>query len=117
MHGKGTLYFPNGQKLYEGEFLEDKFHKHGKLYNGDAQRMEHEFDYKDFSLLNQRWERYEGDFDMDKREGFGLLYLTNGEKFAGNFAGDKISGYGAYYQKSGTVVNGYWENDRFVKNL
>ena len=33
MHGKGTLYFTGGAKIYEGEFFEDKYHGFGHLYN------------------------------------------------------------------------------------
>lgn len=34
---------------------------------------------------------------MDKKHGYGLLYLSNGEKWAGEFVDDVPSGYGTYY--------------------
>lgn len=44
-----------------------------------------EYDYKNFETLGNGWEKYEGEFNMDLKEGFGVLYLSNGEKYAGNF--------------------------------
>ena len=52
---------------------------------------------------------------MDKKEGFGTLYLTNGEKFAGNFEEDEAKGFGNFYKINGEVISGYWENNLFVR--
>jgi len=36
------------------------------------------FSYQDFNNLDSFWIKYEGDFDFDKKQGFGILTLTNG---------------------------------------
>lgn len=51
MHGKGTLYLPNGDIAYEGDWFEDLFNNFGHLYNSKAQYTKLPFDYKDFSLI------------------------------------------------------------------
>lgn len=33
MEGKGTLYYQSGKVAYEGNWIDDKFHGKGKLYN------------------------------------------------------------------------------------
>lgn len=33
MHGKGCLYYSNGQLAYEGGWYMDAFHGKGKMYN------------------------------------------------------------------------------------
>ena len=59
-HGKGKLYFPNGNLEYEGEFINNKFHGNGKLY------------YFDGNL------RYEGEFINNKAHGNGKVYNNKG---------------------------------------
>lgn len=33
MHGKGRLYGPNDKLIYDGEFVDEKFHGIGVVYN------------------------------------------------------------------------------------
>lgn len=54
------------------------------------------------SKVGNSWVLYEGDFKMDKKDGFGILYLSNGERYAGNFSNDLVSGYGTFYKIDGT---------------
>ena len=54
---------------------------------------------------------------MDKKDGFGMLYLTNGEKYAGNFIDDLISGYGTYYKMDGSSISGYWDDNILLKEV
>ena len=35
MNGYGVLFYPNGTKAYEGEWVNDKFNGHGIVYNED----------------------------------------------------------------------------------
>ncbi len=35
MHGKGTLYYSEENKAYEGEWFEDKFNNFGHLFNAN----------------------------------------------------------------------------------
>ena len=52
---------------------------------------------------------------MDKKNSFGILYLTNGEKFAGNFKEDQAYGYGTYHRSDNEMISGYWENNIFIR--
>lgn len=36
MHGKGSLYYSNGQLAYEGSWYMDSFHGKGRIYNGNT---------------------------------------------------------------------------------
>lgn len=49
---------------------------------------------------------------MDKKEGFGTLYLSNGDKFSGCFKDDAIEGFGSFYiAKEAKYINGIWVNN------
>jgi len=56
--------------------------------------------YKKFNLSELNWTYYEGEFKMDHKEGFGTLYMTNGDRFSGSFKSDAIEGFGTFYLKS-----------------
>ena len=49
MHGKGTLYYPNGDRAYEGDWFEDQFNNFGHLFNNKAQVFQQKYDFKDFN--------------------------------------------------------------------
>ena len=34
---------------------------------------------------------------MDRKEGFGTMYMTNGDKFSGCFKNDAIEGFGTFF--------------------
>lgn len=51
------------------------------------------FNYSD----KNNWNYYEGEFDDDKKEGFGTLYMMNGDKFSGCFKNDTIEGFGTFF--------------------
>jgi hypothetical protein len=36
-------------------------------------------------MILDKWIKYDGNFYDDKKQGFGILYLSNGEKFVGTF--------------------------------
>ena len=38
------------------------------------------------------------------KEGFGTLYLTNGEKFVGLFKSDMLNGNGSYHKNNREVI-------------
>ena len=54
---------------------------------------------------------------MDKKNGFGILYLTNGEKYSGTFVNDTVDGYGLFYQLEGQPVSGQWEDGIFLREM
>lgn len=54
--GKGTLYWPNGEKFYEGEFKNGKQDGLGTEYNEEGQKV------------------YDGTYADGKRNGFRISY-------------------------------------------
>ena len=65
--------------------------------------------------MEDHWERYEGDFKEDLKEGNGILYLVNGEKFVGEFKADMVNGNGTYHKLNGEVIKGYWNNNSKIR--
>ena len=70
-HGKGILYYKNGNIKYEGDFVENKFGGNGKLILEDGQY-------------------YIGQFKDGFKHGKGIEYYSNGIiKYEGEFENDK----------------------------
>ena len=97
MHGKGCLYYKNGKLAYEGEWKDDLFNKFGHYYNNNPRKYMIDFDIRNLDNIGNYWERYEGDFATDKKNGTGIWYFTNGERYAGAFFNDMIHGYGTFF--------------------
>lgn len=57
-----------------------------------------------------------GDFKDDFKEGFGVLYISNGEKFEGHFCNDIIHGKGVYFKRDGNIISGVWDQNKFQKH-
>lgn len=112
MHGKGSLYYSSGKPAYVGDWNLDKFEGQGILYNENPVSLLQEFDYTDFDHINDYWVKYEGKFQDDNKEGFGTLYLTNGDIFQGNFEQDAVNGPGTYIKKNGQRIDGFWHNNK-----
>jgi len=70
--------------------------------------------YKDFSQYEKCWEKFQGSFIEDSREGKGTLFFTNGERFVGYFSQDKIHGRGTFYSKDGGQITGTWKEDELI---
>lgn len=81
MNGKGTLYYPNDEVAYEGNWKDDQLHGYGTLYNEEVMQLEKSFDYQDWAIVEEYWVKYEGEFAMDNKQGKGKLFLSNGEVF------------------------------------
>jgi hypothetical protein len=60
------------------------FNGRGVIYN-DNPELNAQFEYSDFSNLNETWVKYQGDFKKDDKDGVGTLYLLNNDKFVGYF--------------------------------
>ena len=115
MNGYGILYYPEGNIAYKGYWALDKFHGYGHLYNKHVKKTEEPIDWRNFENYGDFWVNYEGDFRVDNKEGYGLLYFCNGEKYIGEFKNDKICGEGNFYSKTGAIINGKWENEIFYE--
>lgn len=63
MHGRGTLYFKNGEIQYEGDFVNGKFEGYGVLANENPE-IEININYNDLRDVNIKgwWKKYEGTF-------------------------------------------------------
>ena len=111
------MYDKEKREIYTGDWNDDKFSGHGILHNKSVDRFSTEFDYRDFSSIEDRWERYEGEFQDGKKKGLGTFYLSNGEKFNGKFKDDVIHGEGTFYTRSGKIIIGHWENNKLTRTI
>lgn len=48
--------------------------------------------------------RYEGEYENDKRHGHGTLYYANGDKYVGQWKNDQKHGSGNFKWKNGIFV-------------
>ena len=83
MQGFGKLYYNDGKLAYEGEWFDNKFNGKGIVLNEEPQPLDQDFDYNDFDTLAEHWKSYEGEFELDSKQGIGTLTLVNGEKYIG----------------------------------
>ena len=51
-------------------------------------------------MQRDNWQKYEGNFVSDKREGQGLVYFKSG-KWMGNFKDDQPHGHGVFIDNNG----------------
>jgi hypothetical protein len=114
MDGFGKLFYPNEKLAYEGQWRNNAFYGQGSVFNEEPVPIQFSFDYSNFDFLQEHWERYDGNFVDDCKQGFGTLYLINGEKFVGSFLKDEIHGSGEFYKLNGEVVKGAWQNNKLV---
>ncbi len=61
---------------------------------------EDEPDYTFVRMQRDNWQKYEGNFVSDKREGQGLVYFKSG-KWMGNFKDDQPHGHGVFIDNNG----------------
>ena len=54
---------------------------------------------------------YEGDFEKDKKNGFGKAFLPNNEFYSGNFVDNKFEGRGIYQFENGDTWEGPFKNN------
>jgi len=81
--------------IYEGEFLNGKYHGKGNFFFGD-------------------W-KYIGDFKNGLREGKGILYYPNGSTYEGEFRNNLKEGYGVLKTKDNSVtISGQFKEDKII---
>ena len=107
-HGKGTIYYKNGNIMYEGDFVNNKKEGYGKIILKNGQYYIGQFKngkmhgkgvtyYKNGNIM------YEGDYMNDKFEGDGKFISKNGEYYIGQFKKGKRNGKGIVYYKNGNI--------------
>lgn len=96
-HGKGMIYYPNGNVEYEGDIEYGVREGYGQRY------------YPDGTLM------YDGWWKGDKFEGKGKFYWPNGVlKYDGEWKDGKEDGFGILYDEDGNkIYEGYWKNGKF----
>ena len=60
---------------------------------------------------NYQWKKvYEGNFEHNLKNGFGILFNGDGSTYAGEFINDKPNGKGVLYYRNNTRFEGYFVN-------
>jgi hypothetical protein len=57
-------------------------------------------------------EKYEGQWEMDKRTGDGVCHYPDSSVYRGRFHNDSIHGYGIYTWPTGECYQGDWSNNK-----
>ena len=116
-HGKGKIYYKNGNIKYDGDFVKDKFEGYGKyIYeNGNyyigqwvngLRQGKGKIYYKNGNI------KYDGDFVKGTYEGYGKYICENGDYYIGQCMNGLRHGKGKEYYKNGNIK---YEGD-FVKD-
>lgn len=115
--GIGTLYNPDGEKVYEGSFDANAYNGEGKLYYpGEILRYDGEFSNNLFHGEGQLYREngsliYEGEFLNGLKEGEGVLYNASGKLiFQGNFSMDQIR-YSDFLGKTSTEISRMYQGN------
>ena len=58
---------------------------------------------------------YEGEYMMDKKEGYGVYAWQDGRRYEGQWKNGKQHGEGKYIGKDGIPRKGIWENGKRLK--
>jgi len=83
--GKGILFDQDGERLFEGEFV-----NHMKQGNGIM--------YLKGQLI------YQGEFIQNKKQGHGILYKDGAIHYEGHFRNDLMDGYGILYYEEDLIA-------------
>ena len=63
-------------------------------------------------VWNKAGRRYEGDYHIGKKEGFGKYYYNNSKWYEGMWEDGKQHGEGAIYQNGHKVFSGRWKHGK-----
>lgn len=117
--GRGTLYGPGGDLVYDGEFDANAYNGTGKYYENSRLRYEGEFKdnlyegegklYRDNEAL-----RYEGGFHLGRMSGEGILYdAFQTPVYRGRFRDDRIV-YQELIGKKSEEISGMYTGAREI---
>ena len=116
-HGKGKIYYSDGNIKYEGEFVNGKKEGRGKLIfvNGEyyiGQFSNNKLNGKGKMYYNNSTIKYKGDFVNGKMERSGKYIFEDGDYYIGQFSNGMRNGKGILYYKNNNIR---YEGD-FVNN-
>lgn len=142
IHGKGILYFSNGNKYvgdwvnhyrqgegkmifsngdeYTGEFRHSKISGRGIMVFADGDRYQGQWaddlqhGYGVYTYADG--DRYEGEYEGGKMNGVGTMFYTDGAQYTGSWKNNRKDGQGILTKKDGTRIEGFWENGEYVGN-
>jgi hypothetical protein len=102
-------------KLYTGDFKDDKYDGYGVLREATGQ---YEGEWRNglkegsctFKLQNG--DEYVGSYSLNKRSGYGVMHYANGERYEGNWTKDVFHGEGTFYSREGKAYAGQYIQGR-----
>ena len=115
-NGLGYTYNKEFQKLYRGNYVnglpEGKLIKESEIDKDEEeiQKLEKKLSKKN-SFNYDNGERYQGDFNNNKREGKGIYYYNNGNKYIGDWKNGLKEGKGILYYNNGNKYIGDFKNN------
>lgn len=102
LHGRGTLYGPNGDRA-EGEWRRGQFHGKGSYAAANGSRYVGGWRYGKKhghgTFVASNGDRYEGAWRADTKQGRGIYYFANGNRYEGPFVNGKVQGIGKCFSK------------------
>ena len=129
-NGEGRETFRNGDK-YEGNYLNSKFHGEGKVneyigayYWGNGSIYVGEF-VEGMRCGRGRWfssksgicDEYEGEYENDHKNGYGIYRWADGTEYEGYFRDDLKDGEGVVRYKSGKIAKMLWSRGEAIRKL
>lgn len=91
--GKGKYLTQRGGRiLYEGFFYDNLYHGEGKLTNPKVPSGPVRQDWWQNLDVLEHWQRFDGHFSGGYPEGFGTLFISNGDTVSGVFLRGRLNG-------------------------
>lgn len=84
--------------------------KNGSVYNGQFSNGLKHGKGKWMKSRDTKSNLYEGDYYMDKKQGYGEFKWASGNLYKGNYKNDLRNGYGEMYWTDGSIYKGNWVN-------
>jgi hypothetical protein len=117
--GQGTFFNEEKQKVYQGQWLENKYHGFGKTFRLDDGSISYEGNFlrglkhgqgkyirKDGSV------QYAGTSTNDRMTGTGTLFFSSGATYVGEIVEKIPHGFGVKTDKFGNVFKGWFRDGK-----
>jgi len=115
IHGKGVLYFSNGN-VYNGDWVDHYRDGEGTLSYTDGGEYTGQFKSSQFNgkgiFKYPNGDRYNGNWADNKAEGEGTYKFKDGDRYEGTFKKGKFHGDGTMFYKDGAKYTGQWKNNQ-----